>query len=100
MDFRRLDKYAQCMEEYFSVQEITKDVPDYVPEKYLNKIDKLLFKEFKRTRRQARREHIKICKSEVKEIRINKRLERLRNRKRPIKGFFKKVFQIFKSKVK
>ena len=96
MDFRRLDKYGECMEEYFDVQEKTKDVPEFVPSKYLDKIDKLLFKEFKRTRKQARKEHIKECKDERKIAKKNLRQERRKERIARLKGFFIRLLQRFK----
>ena len=96
MDFRRLDKYAICMDEYFDVQEKTLDVPDYVPAKYLEKIDKLLFKEFKRTRKQARKEHIRECKDERKIAKKNLRQERRKERIARLKGFFKRLLQRLK----
>lgn len=87
LDFRRSEKYSECMQNYFSLSVECLDVGDYVDKRYLKKIRKILFKEFKFTLRQAKRNYRKAVKSErMQSIKANVKLFMAKFRKKSDAG--------------
>ncbi|MGN0819023.1 MAG: hypothetical protein ACI4M6_01325 [Christensenellaceae bacterium] len=66
VDFRRSELYSAVLQNYYSLQALTLDSLDFVDRKYAKKINSIIFKEFKSTFKQAKRNYRSVIRAEKK----------------------------------
>lgn len=81
LDFRGNDNFDNIMRRAFESYSLMMDTPDFVPDRVLKKLSKLIYKNLKRDVRKGRRAFRRLVRQEKRAVRIAK-IKALFNKKK------------------
>lgn len=85
LEFYKSELLRAVMDDYYATARMTNDSPDFVPSKYTSKIDKILFKEFKKKCKQIKpiyKAFLKERKIKIKNKKLKEKLKKEKEKKK------------------